>query len=361
VTVQDSANAIFKVANSGTGSFTLSQHGSLEFGAGDSQKVTFAPGATGTLKIDHSLTAPFTGYVSGLSTKNAIDLVDLTWSKQSMTATYAGSASGGTLTVSNGTNSVKLNLLGDYRTASWSLSKDKNGGTLVVDPPITGSHTSTDSGDGASGIDFSGISFGAESTLGYSPNSDSHRGTLITDPPITSGGSVGGTDPEVSPGSGFIAELTSEMAQFAQKIEDCSSGNGLVASVASGMMQVAQKIEDSNSNTGGTIDPSHSPLQWLENFCDTVVSDLHERKTVSGFDQLVQQLDNRSSAASSGSTPSDHSNFQIPGFAAVWESHMIQTLASFVDGKGGSPQDSAMQLNDQNPQPYLAANVMHHS
>jgi hypothetical protein len=122
----------------------LSQRGSLEFGAGDSEKVTFAPGATGTFKIDHSLTAPFIGYVSGLSTKNAIDLADLTWSKKLMTATYTGSASGGTLTVSNGTNSVKLNVLGDYRTASWSLSKDKNGGTLVVDPPISGSRTSTD-------------------------------------------------------------------------------------------------------------------------------------------------------------------------------------------------------------------------
>ena len=111
--------------------------------------MTFAAGARGTLK---RLTAPFTGYLSGLTTKNSVDLVDLAWTRQSMTATYSGTASGGTLTVSNGTNSVKLNLLGDYSTASWSLSKDRNGGTLVVDPLISGSLTPDAHGTQAASI-----------------------------------------------------------------------------------------------------------------------------------------------------------------------------------------------------------------
>src|SRR5262249_50527272 len=59
VIVQNSALAIFNTALSGTGSFTLMNGGSLEFGAADSENVTFAAGASGTLKIDHSLTAPF--------------------------------------------------------------------------------------------------------------------------------------------------------------------------------------------------------------------------------------------------------------------------------------------------------------
>jgi len=146
--------------------------------------------------------------------------VDLAWTRPSklMTATYSGTASGGTLTVSNGTNSVKLNLLGDYSTASWLLSKDGTGGTLVVDPPISGSLTPDADRGTASGIDLSEISFGANTTLAYAANkgntggtltvsdglhaqrlallgqymasgfsmaSDGHGGTLITDPALT--------------------------------------------------------------------------------------------------------------------------------------------------------------------------------
>jgi hypothetical protein len=89
--------------------------------------VAFGSGATGTLQLDHSLTAPFAGQLSGLSEKNAVDLVDLTWSnpKTKMTATFAANAvnptSGGVLTVSNGSQSVKLNLSGNYTTASWTF------------------------------------------------------------------------------------------------------------------------------------------------------------------------------------------------------------------------------------------------
>jgi hypothetical protein len=196
---------------------------------------------------------------------------------------------------------------------------------------------------------------GSYTVSNFSATLDGHGGTLITDPPVISGGSVG-TDAEISYGTN---DLTSGMIQFAQKIGDGSSASELVTDVASGMMQVAQKIDDWNSVRGGTIDPSPSPVQWLENFVDTVVSDLEGLKTVSGFDQLLQQIENRCSAPDSGSTPSDRSDFQIPGFAAGWQSHMIQTLASFVDGKSGPPQENVIQLNDQSQQPYPAANVLH--
>src|SRR5262249_2982870 len=65
----------FALAGGGlpAGSITLQDSGSLEFGTANSENVTFAAGASGTLKIDHSLTAPFTGSISGLTTNNAID------------------------------------------------------------------------------------------------------------------------------------------------------------------------------------------------------------------------------------------------------------------------------------------------
>ncbi len=215
-TITDTSNAIVNTTISGSGSFALLNSGSLEFGAADSENVTFMAGANGSLTFDHSLTAPFTGSVSGLSPKNAIILADLTWTPRKMTATFSGDTSGGTLTVSNGTNSVALKLLGDYTTASWKLSKDNMGGTRVVDPPVTGSLTSDANNGAAGGIDLSGISFDANTTLAYSANgnnsggnltvsdglhaqtvallgqymassfvmaSDGHGGTMITDPP----------------------------------------------------------------------------------------------------------------------------------------------------------------------------------
>jgi hypothetical protein len=125
------------------------------------------------------LTAPFTGQLSGLTPNNAVDLADLSWSKQSkMTATFAGNTTGGTLTVTNGSQSVKLNLLGDYTQAAWNLSKDGTGGTLVVDPPVTGSLTPDPAGGAQGQIDLDSICFGAKTTLGYSANGDNTGGTL---------------------------------------------------------------------------------------------------------------------------------------------------------------------------------------
>ena len=122
----------------------------------------------------------FAGSISGLTTTNSVDLVDLAWTRPSklMTATYSGTASGGTLTVSDRTNSVTLSLLGDYSTASWRLSNDGNGGTLVVDPPISGSLTPEGDHPTASGIDLSEISFGANTRLAYAANNDNAGGTL---------------------------------------------------------------------------------------------------------------------------------------------------------------------------------------
>jgi hypothetical protein len=69
-----------------------------------------------------------------------------------MTAAFAGNTTGGTLTVTNGSQSVQLNLLGDYTKAAWNLSKDGTGGTLVVDPPINGSLTPNSAGGAQDGL-----------------------------------------------------------------------------------------------------------------------------------------------------------------------------------------------------------------
>jgi hypothetical protein len=142
---------------SGNGSFSLSNGGSLELVGADSQNVTFT-GTTGTLKLDHSLTAPFTGQLSGLSTvTDVVDLADLTWIPGKTTVTPKP---GNKLLVSNGTNSVTLNLASG-NSSSWSVSPDSGSGTLVADPPVSGSFHEND----VSGLRLAG------SALAHPPDS----------------------------------------------------------------------------------------------------------------------------------------------------------------------------------------------
>ena len=53
-------------------------------------------------------------------------------------ATYTSTGvSAGNLTVTDGTHTAQIALLGQYVTANFKLSDDGHGGTLVVDPPVT--------------------------------------------------------------------------------------------------------------------------------------------------------------------------------------------------------------------------------
>jgi len=92
--------------------------------------VVFA-GSSGALVIQDA--EGFHGEVSGLSGSDTIDLADLSFTAHTQ-ATFVGTATGGTLTVSDGAEAVKIALTGDYLSSTWSVSSDGNGGTNVVDP-----------------------------------------------------------------------------------------------------------------------------------------------------------------------------------------------------------------------------------
>jgi serralysin len=97
--------------------------------------VTFA-GATGTLKIDTA--ANFTGSITGqLASGDLLDFADIT-AGASATIGYSGNNSPGTLTVSEGTHTAKVALLGNYMASSFVASSDGHGGTLIHDPSISG-------------------------------------------------------------------------------------------------------------------------------------------------------------------------------------------------------------------------------
>ena len=100
-----------------------------------SNAITYAGGAA--LILDASTT--FSGTVAGLAVGDFLDLRDISFISGTTTKNFveAGSNTSGTLTVSDGTHTANLALLGQYVTAQFNITSDGHGGTLVTDPPLT--------------------------------------------------------------------------------------------------------------------------------------------------------------------------------------------------------------------------------
>ena len=144
----------------GAGSFTIANGATLEFGGSvaATQTVIFtATTTTETLKIDHSLTAPFSGEISGLtgSPNDAIDLADLTYNVATTTVHYTTlTSTSGTLTVNDGSGHIEnFNLINYTGTGNFTASSDSThggtGGTWIVDPPISDTSPSATSSTGS--------------------------------------------------------------------------------------------------------------------------------------------------------------------------------------------------------------------
>jgi autotransporter passenger strand-loop-strand repeat protein len=161
------------------------------------------------------------------------------------------------------------------------------------------------------------------------------------------------------------------------------SGSNTILTITNGTQTVALTLAgDHTSDTfavtsdgsGGTtvIDPTtrwlDSPLGWLESHVPSVVSDLGWFRSDNGFSQLLNQIESWNSPFGSGSTPTPYTpdqpwaqpHFPISGFDAGWQSHMIQTLASFDDSKGGPPQASPIQPTSQGPEGFFAGATPNH-
>jgi hypothetical protein len=97
------------------------------------ENVTFA-GTTGVLELGHS--RGYTGQVTGLSKTgtNSLDLTDIAFTSGVTQATYSGTTTAGTLTVTDGTHTAHIKLIGDYLGSTFTVSSDGHGGTTVVDP-----------------------------------------------------------------------------------------------------------------------------------------------------------------------------------------------------------------------------------
>jgi hypothetical protein len=119
---------------SGTGSALIDGRATFEIGGAFGGNVRLDTGANATLKIDHA--ADFSGAVAGFDGSDVLDLADLAFGKNT-TLGYAANSSntGGTLTVSDGTHTANIALLGQYMAGSFVMSADGFGGTHIQDPP----------------------------------------------------------------------------------------------------------------------------------------------------------------------------------------------------------------------------------
>ena len=95
---------------SGTGSAQMDGLATMEFSGAFDENIMMSVSAQGTLKLDHS--ADFSGVVSGLDGNDVLDLADI--ATGSATVNYAANeaGTGGTLTVSDGTNTANIALVG---------------------------------------------------------------------------------------------------------------------------------------------------------------------------------------------------------------------------------------------------------
>ncbi|MEH2484474.1 beta strand repeat-containing protein [Bradyrhizobium sp. AZCC 2230] len=110
---------------------TIAAGTTLEILNASTAKLAFAPGGA-ALQLDHS--AAFAGSITGFGGGDSIDLSDIAFNGAATTLGYFGtdSNSGGHLAVSDGNHAAALTLLGQYSAASFVLSADGHGGTLIT-------------------------------------------------------------------------------------------------------------------------------------------------------------------------------------------------------------------------------------
>ncbi|WP_461331569.1 beta strand repeat-containing protein [Bradyrhizobium huanghuaihaiense] len=120
------------------GAAQISGTATLELGGMASADVTFDFDAIGTLKLDHSIN--FTGAIAGLNADDQLDLADIL-SGAATTASYAANAAGdgGMLSISDGTHTAHIALLGQYSAGAFEVGADGAGGTLIkyLDPHVS--------------------------------------------------------------------------------------------------------------------------------------------------------------------------------------------------------------------------------
>jgi hypothetical protein len=129
-TLLDSQGAlIVKGPVSGLGVARITNGGRLSFLSTFAENVIFA--GAGVLSLANSKS--FTGKISGFSATgaDALDLKDIAFGPTDKLS-FAGTAAGGALTVTDGTHTSRIKLVGDYLNQGFRMLSDGHGGTEIV-------------------------------------------------------------------------------------------------------------------------------------------------------------------------------------------------------------------------------------
>ena len=122
------------VSSGGTAIGTIFSGGTEVMSAGAVASGTFDFASNGDLVIDQT-SGTFGASISGLTNSGQIlDFANIASSGASVS--YSNSGTSGTLTVTNGTNSVSVNLIGTYSAGSFKSANDGSGGIEVYDPSL---------------------------------------------------------------------------------------------------------------------------------------------------------------------------------------------------------------------------------
>ncbi|MDQ2765449.1 MAG: hypothetical protein M3Y22_18815 [Pseudomonadota bacterium] len=113
--------------------------GTIDFASTFSENLVF--GGSGEVVLAHSQSYGGTVYGFSKTKTTSLDLRDIGFGG-STRATYSGAASGGTLTVTDGTHTAHIAFKGDYLGSTFTVSNDGHGGTIVKDPTTASSAAS---------------------------------------------------------------------------------------------------------------------------------------------------------------------------------------------------------------------------
>ncbi|TMJ84756.1 MAG: hypothetical protein E6G79_09140 [Alphaproteobacteria bacterium] len=114
---------------SGSGIAKIDGAGTIDFEASSTANVVFGSAAAGTLKLGDAF--HFNGTIFGFTGSDTIDLADLSSATASLSYSENPAGGGGTLTISDGSHSLELSLVGAYSADNFSLVADHAKGTVV--------------------------------------------------------------------------------------------------------------------------------------------------------------------------------------------------------------------------------------
>ncbi len=130
----------FYKAVTGNGSATV-DGGALRFRSSFTEDVQFTNTAGGVLRLAQS--QGYTGAISGFSQTGGttLDLRDIGFTSADE-ATFSGDATSGVLTVTDGTHTATITLIGDYTGSTFVASDDGHGGVNIGDTAMAAAQTS---------------------------------------------------------------------------------------------------------------------------------------------------------------------------------------------------------------------------